>query len=272
MLIDSHTHLQFPQFDKDRDEVIKRTLGESVLIINAGADKKSSEDAVKIAEKYDYGVWATIGQHPTENIEPVFDYEFFKNLAKNPKIVAIGECGLEYYRLENDDYKSKETQKELFIRQIELAKEVNKPLVIHCRAKRDSNHAERDAADAFDDLINILSTHKSLLNSPPGIIHFFTGTINDAKKLLEMGFYFTFGGLITYNKSFDEIIKFLPIEKILLETDAPFVSPEPYRGKRNEPLYIIETAKKLAEIKNLSLEEISKITTENAAKVFGLKI
>ena len=129
--------------------------------------------------------------------------------------------------------------------------------MIHCR-------------DAFGDLIEILKLKSGFLNSPPGVIHFFTGNINDAEKLLKMGFYFTFGGLITFNRLLDEVIDFLPIDRILLETDSPFVAPAPYRGKRNEPAYIIETAKKLAELKNLSLEKIGEETTFNAQKLFAL--
>ena len=267
MLIDSHTHLQFPQFDKDRDEVIKRALDNAIWLVNVGADKESSIKAVELANKYKEGVYAAVGVHPheirNENLGMrggTFDYEFLKRLALEPKVVAIGEAGLDYYRnreIQSAELRIKNLQKEIFIKHIELAKEVNKPLMIHCR-------------DAFPDLIEILNSEFLILNSPPGVVHFFTGTLDDAKKLLAMGFYFTFGGLITFNRSFDEIIKFIPMEKILLETDAPYVAPEPYRGKRNEPLYIIETAKKLAEIKGVSFEEICRQTTENAGRIFGL--
>ncbi|MEK7193848.1 MAG: TatD family hydrolase [Patescibacteria group bacterium] len=257
MLIDSHTHLQFPQFDKDRDEVIKRALDNAIWLVNVGADKESSIKAVELANKYKEGVYATVGVHPHE-ADKNWDYEFFKKLAHEPKVVAIGECGLENSKLKNQNSKLQlKNQKELFVKQIELAKEINKPLMIHCR-------------DAFPDLIRIPITHNSLLNTSPGIVHFFTGSLEDTKKLLAMGFYFTFGGLITFNRSFDEIIKFIPMEKILLETDAPYVSPAPYRGKRNEPLYIIETAKRMAKIKGVSFEEICRQTTENAGRIFGL--
>ena len=293
-LFDSHTHLQFSAFNNDRDEVIKRTLDDNIWIVNVGSQKDTSKKAVDLANKYPEGVYATVGLHPIHvdknhydfqefdgdnGFNPrgeKFDYDFYKNLARNEKVVAIGECGLDYAvfareqgeRLQKQasaealregglpsEEKLKDKQKEIFIKHIELAHEINKPLMVHCR-------------QAFDDLISVLISHLSFLNTPPGIIHFFTGTSDDAKKLLEMEFYFTFGGLITYNRQFDEIIKFLPLEKILLETDAPYVAPEPYRGKRNEPIYIIETAKKLAGIKNISLEKICEQTTENAIKVF----
>ncbi len=277
IIIDSHTHLQFPQFNKDRDEVIKRAFDSGIWLVNVGADKESSVKAVELANKYKEGIYAAVGVHPHDADED-WDYEFFKNLAKDPKVVAIGECGLDYavfVRKQSERLQKrasaeaesegglqqeqiiKNLQKEIFVKHIELAKEVQKPLMIHCR-------------EAFDDLIKILITHNSLLNTPPGILHFFTGSLADAKKLLERGFYFTFGGLITFNRDFDEIIKFIPKDKILLETDAPYVAPAPYRGKRNEPLYIIETAKKLAEIKDVAFEEICRQTTENAKRVFGI--
>ncbi len=258
MIIDVHCHLQFPAFDKDRDEIVQKSLKSGIGMINSGVDKKSSQKAVELAQKYKEGIYAAIGVHPhnvlTESFE---DYEFFKKLAKDSKVVAIGECGLDYFRIKNNESEIKNLQKEIFIKHIQLAREINKPLMIHCR-------------DAFDDLIDILDAKYKLLNTVPGVIHFFTGAFDDAKKLLEMGFYFTFGGLITYNRSFDEIIKYIPLERILSETDAPYVAPEPYRGKRNEPNYIIETVKKMAEIKNLSFEEVCKIIYKNSKKVFQI--
>ncbi|MEK7566076.1 MAG: TatD family hydrolase, partial [Patescibacteria group bacterium] len=274
-LFDSHTHLQFSAFDKDRDEVIKRTLENDIWLTNVGSQKDTSKNAVELANKYPEGVYAAVGLHPIHTngvyLDPQeidgengfnsrsedFDYEFYKNLALNEKVVAIGECGLDYYRIENNELEIKNKQREIFINHIKLADELKKPLMIHCR-------------QAFPDLISVLITSSQLLNFTPGIIHFFTGTIDDAKELLEMGFYFTFGGLITYNRQFDEIIKFIPLEKILLETDAPYVAPEPYRGRRNEPTYIKETAQKMAELKNASLEEISGQITQNAFKIFGI--
>ncbi len=257
MLVDAHSHLQFSAFDKDRDKIIKSTLSQNIWVINVGANKESSQKALSLAQQYPTGVWATIGLHP-HDIDEGFDYDFYKNLSKNPKVVAIGETGLDFYNNEKLEIEEdKEKQKEIFIKHIKLAKELNKPLMIHCR-------------NAFDNLIKILISHLLFLNTPPGIIHFFTGTLRDAKKLLEMDFYFTFGGLTTFNRSFDEVIKFIPIKKILLETDSPYVAPEPYRGKRNEPAYIIEVAKKLAEIKNLTFEKISEQTTANAIDIFKI--
>ncbi|MEK7147214.1 MAG: TatD family hydrolase [Patescibacteria group bacterium] len=185
-----------------------------------------------------------------------FDYEYYKNLADNPKTVAIGECGLDYYRLEPE---TKQKQFEAFEAQIDLSKETAKPLMIHCRS-------------AFDDLIKILNSKSYILNSSPGIIHFFSGSKENAAELLSLGFSFSFGGVITFTRDYDEVLEYLPLENIVLETDAPYVAPVPYRGKRNEPSYIIETAKKIAELKNISLEEIAEITTMNVLKIFKIAV
>ncbi|MDI6717603.1 MAG: TatD family hydrolase [Patescibacteria group bacterium] len=257
-LIDAHIHVQFPQFNKDRDEIIKRAFDNEIWIINAGADYKSSVKAVELSQKYPNGVFATVGRHPTAKETYDFQYNKFLNLAENKKVVAIGECGLDYYYNPQTNAENIENQKRLFIEHIKLAKEVKKPLMIHCR-------------EAFPDLIKILiANYQLLIADRPGIFHFFTGALNDAKKLLEMGFYFTFGGLITFNREFDEIIKHIPMDRILTETDAPYVAPAPYRGQRNEPAYVIEVAKKMAEIKNISFEEIAKITIENAKRIFNI--
>lgn len=261
-LIDAHTHLQFPQFDKDRESVIERALENRIGMINVGADKESSRRAVNLAKKYKGKMWATVGCHPY-GIEKDFagedDYDFFKKLAKEPEAVAVGECGLDYYRMSGEGGNNKIIQENIFVRHIQLAKETNKPLMIHCR-------------EAFDDLAKILDNELGASNGIPGILHFFTGSLSDAEKLLKKGFYFTFGGLITFNRGFDDIVRYIPLERILLETDAPFVAPVPHRGERNEPLYLEETAKKMAEIRGVSLERICRQIAENAQKVFNLTI
>ena len=275
MLIDAHCHLQFPAFDRDRDETIRRAFKNNIGIINAGANKESSKKAVELARKYPQGLWAAVGLHPTE--KEVFDYEFFKKLALDKKVIAIGECGLDYYRIKNNELGIRNLQKEVFIKHIELANELKKSLMIHCRSGEAEQVSPQNEAgrDAFDDLIEILKTRLHYDRAmdeklAPGVLHFFTGSLDDAKKLLAIGFYFTFGGLITFNRSFDEIIKFIPLERILLETDAPYVAPEPYRGKRNEPLYVIEIAKKIAEIKGISFNEAAVQTTKNALNLFKI--
>lgn len=271
--VDAHTHVQFAAFDADRDAVIERAKENDVAMVNVGTQKDTSKNAVELAHKYD-SIWATVGLHPihteksyhdpkelgaSPSTDPGFtsrgedfDYDYYKNLASDAKVVGIGECGLDYYRLSEE---SKEKQKDVFEKHIQLAKELKKPLMIHCR-------------QAFEDLIDILMTRSNILNSPPGAIHFFTGKKEDAGRLLDLGFVFTFGGVTTFARDYDETIKYLPLDHILLETDAPYVSPEPYRGKRNEPSYVIEVCKKIAEIKGMSFEEVAAVTTKNFLRVF----
>ncbi len=252
-LIDVHTHAQFAEFDIDRDAVICHALDADIWMINVGTDWRMSKGAIELASKYETGVFATAGLHPTD-MDEKFDYDFYKKLAEAPKVVAIGECGLDYFRLPE---KTKEKQKEVFTKHIQLAQEVKKPLMIHCR-------------EAFSDLIDILTANRPALNSVPGVCHFFSGTIEDAQKLMDLGFSFSFGGVITFAREYEKLIKFIPLDKILLETDAPYVAPVPYRGKRNEPLYVEEIARKLAKILDKDFYEIAEITTKNAIKIFGL--
>jgi len=162
---------------------------------------------------------------------------------------------LDYYHIKDETARKK--QKAAFVQQIELAAAVKKPIMIHCR-------------EAFDDLIEVLKDSSSKLQTTPGIIHFFSGNLTQATRLLDMGFYFTFGGVVTFARDYDEIIKTVPINRIMLETDAPYITPAPYRGKRNEPFFVVEVAKKLAEIKGVGLEEVSHHTVENTRAVFGI--
>ena len=265
-LIDAHTHVQFVAYKEDRDEVIKRSLDSGIWMVNIGTQIDTSLEAIKLAEKYSEGVYATVGLHPVHTDKSfhdeaelgadqaftsrgeVFNYEEYKKLASHPKVVAIGECGLDYYHSDEDIKK----QEKSFIEQIELAYEVKKPLMIHCRK-------------AFQDLINILRDNRHKLQTVPGIIHFFSGDIKEATILLDMGFYFTFGGVVTFTRDYDEIIKTVPLNRLLLETDAPYVTPTPYRGKRNEPFYVTEVAKKIGEIKNIDLEEVSRMRDDQYA-------
>lgn len=291
-LIDSHAHVQFPAYDADREAVMRRALDVGIGVINIGTQYSTSEDAIRLAEQYPDGVWATVGFHPShvypvrdktpeasaapmarisngadlnshhdpwelrEKSEEVFDYQKFIELARHPKVVAVGECGLDYYRIKNHESGIMERQREVFRQQIELAHEVRKPLVVHCRK-------------AFADLIRVLSSLTSNF-SPPGVVHFFSGSWADAEKLLSLGFYLSFGGVITFSRDYDEVIKMVPLERLLLETDAPYVAPIPYRGKRNEPAYITEVAKKIAELRGISFEETAMKTTGNAQRLFSL--
>ena len=276
LLIDTHAHVNFNDFKDDYKETIKRALDENIWMINVGAESKTSERAMKMAEEYDEGVYAAVGLHPSHLVEQdveykengelikykskpeEFDYGFYLNLARNKKVVGIGECGLDYFRTSDESFKEK--QKEIFIKHLELAKEVNKPIIIHCR-------------DAHDDLLAIFNLEAKL---PSGVMHFFTGTLEQAKKYIELGFYISFSGVITFPplrrvgaNAYNDVIKNIPLEKILVETDCPYVAPVPRRGKRNEPQYVKYVAQKIAELRGLSFEEVEGQTTKNARKLFG---
>lgn len=271
--IDSHAHVQFSAYDEDRKEVISRAREAGVLMINVGTEYATSLRALKLAKDYPGEMWATVGFHPghadpdpyhdpmelIEGKAQVFDAEKFFEVAAYPEVVAIGECGLDYYRLEDKDEELiKKEQHEVFSRQINIAETLKKPLVVHCRS------AFRDLIDLFED-----RRHK-IRATGNGVIHFFSGSSDDARKLMNLGFFLGFGGVTTFAGDYDEIIKNVPLDHILLETDAPYVAPAPYRGKRNEPAYIVETAKKIAELRGESLEEMAEATTENAKKLFGI--
>ena len=255
---DTHTHANFNSFKDDSQEVIERALKNNVWLVNVGSQASTSKRAVEMAQNYQEGVYAAVGLHPSHLEDESFDEKFYLDLAKNEKTVAIGECGLDYFRMKNEELRIKNLQKEVFIKHIELAKKVNKPLIIHCR-------------DSHEDLIKILNSKFSILNSPAGVMHFFTGNYEQAKQYIDLGFYISFSGVITFASEYEELVRKLPLDKILIETDAPYATPVPYRGQRNEPSYVIETAKKIAEIKNISLDEAARQTTENAFIVFGLK-
>ena len=278
-LFDAHTHIHFPAYNQDRDETIKRARAAGVKMIAVGTNLETSISAIELAKKYPDDIWATVGFHPShvqlttsqvvnywdknESREPVqdsFSVEKFRYLATHPKAVAIGECGLDYYRLSANRESQIAEQKKVFLEQIKLAEDLQKPLMIHCRPSKGTD-------DAYKDLLNILKTKNYKLKT---LAHFFVGSLNVAKKLLELGCYFTFGGVITFTRDYDEVIKYLPLENILLETDAPYVAPVPYRGQRNEPAYVIEVAKKMAVIKNLEFDAFVDKTTENTKRIFAL--
>ena len=270
--IDAHTHIHFPAYAEDVDLVLERAKAAGVRMITVGTQSSTSLGAVEFAKKNPGWVWAAAGFHPghfaaewhhdkneqAETEPEIFDLDRLREIASAPEVVAIGECGLDYFRIPEEDATTRKMQKEGFLVHLNLSHELRKPLMIHCRA-------------AFSDLIEILESHKTFLNSPAGAIHFFSGNLEEAKKLLDLGFVFTFGGVVTFSRDYDEVIKFLPVESILPETDAPYVAPNPYRGKRNEPSFVIETIKKLAELKGLSVEEFAEISFKTAERVFNLK-
>ncbi|HEY5221072.1 MAG TPA: TatD family hydrolase [Candidatus Paceibacterota bacterium] len=280
---DAHTHVQFSGYDADRDAVIRRALDADIQMINVGTQKDTSRAAVELAKKYPGELYAAIGLHPIHTGKSyhdadelgggdaakaftsrgeTFDMEYYRALAQDPATVAIGECGLDYFHFNDDEPRETqiEKQKAAFLAQIDLSKEVEKPLMVHCR-------------NAFEDLIEFLKPHAEDLT--PGVIHFFTGTPDDANRLLDMGFSFTFGGAITFPPrkgmvygAYDEVIKLIPIENILSETDAPYVAPAAFRGKRNEPAYVVETVARLAELKGVSRDVMKAQIWANAQRIF----
>ena len=281
--IDCHTHAHFAAFVEDYKEVIARALEGDVWMINVGTQADTSKSAIVVAHEYKEGVYATVGLHPIHTDKShhdakelgtddasreftsrgeVFDYEFYKQLASDEKVVGIGECGLDYYRLTEE---TKKKQHETFLEHVRLAHDVQKPLMIHCRGS-----ASSPQGNAFSDLIAILKENKEMLNVEPGVIHFFTGTKKEAMELLELGFSFTFGGVITFARDYDEAIQVIPLDRILSETDAPYVTPAPYRGRRNEPVYVKEVVKKLAELKGVQVEAMRDQIFENAKRIFRI--
>ena len=279
MLIDTHAHLNFAAFNIDRDDVIKKCLKNDIWMINVGINYQTSKRAVEIAEKYEKEVYAAIGLHPinldtglikmkaddleSKQLEREFDCQKYKKLTGSGEVVAIGEIGLDYYWRPKTTKKKKlfkQKQKDLLLEQLKLAKELNLPIIFHCRV-------------AHDDLIEILKSKIQNLKLK-GVVHGFVGTSEQLQKYLDLGLYIGFNGIIFKNIkgiNFEENIRKTPLDKILIETDCPYLTPPQKENQRNEPLYVKYTAVKIAKIKNLSFKEIAKITTENAKKLFRIK-
>ncbi|MBI2064631.1 MAG: TatD family hydrolase [Candidatus Yanofskybacteria bacterium] len=262
------------QYDKDRDEMIRRALDAGVSMICVGMDLETSKQAIELAQKYP-NIWASVGLHPNDVINElrITDYEL---LMKDDGVVAIGEVGLDYYRTSESEKQKK--QKEVFEQFIDLGIKCKKPLIFHFRdsQKGSMGHVHKDA-------LEILNSQSGIRNNLIGAVaHSFTGNINDARKYLDLGFYLGFNGILTFPPSrkasegqapgmYDEVVKYIPLDRILLETDAPFLSPEPYRGKRNEPAYVVEVAKKVAQLKGEPLEKVIEQTTQNCKKLFQIQ-
>ena len=285
MLIDTHAHLNFSAFKNNYMEVIDRTLKENVWIINVGSQSSTSQRAVEIADEYNQGVYAAVGLHPTHLFEMDVDeaevgvafksrredweHDFYADLAKNKKVVAVGEIGLDYNFIpKNVDFEiAKKKQQEVFRHGLDLADELNLPVIVHSR-------------DTHIDIIPILKDYLAAGRlKRRGVLHCFTGNWNDAQQYLELGFLMSFTGVITFvpkpkqkdlQEKILEAVLNIPMDKMMIETDAPYLAPEPYRGRQNEPLYVEYVAKKIAEIKNVPTEEIAKITTETARIFFQI--
>jgi len=287
MLIDTHAHVNFNAFREDWESVIKYALKNNVWMINVGSQYSTSKRAVEIAQRYQEGVYASVALHPIhlknkrikegidefEEIEFLtreeeFNYENYKKLAQGPKVVAIGETGLDYYHIKAENQggieKIKNLQKEVFLKHLGLAKELDKPVIIHCR-----NSINKKERKAYEDILEILKQQKDKLIYR-GVMHSFSGNWQQARKYREFGFKIGLNGIITFARDYDKVILDTPLQDLLVETDCPYLTPIPYRGKRNEPLYIECIAKKIAEIKEIGFEKVAEITTENARKLFRI--
>ncbi len=282
--IDIHSHVNFKAFDADREEVIKRALENDTWVINVGTQADTSAKAVEMANQHPEGVYAIIGLHPIHtgasyhdekelgeggkeftSRGEAFDKEVYRKLLADPKVVAIGECGLDYYRCTEDSILK---QKQAFIEQIEIANEFGKPLMLHIRnnEKAELVLGEHGLYNAYMDALTILKEHAKV----KGDVHFFAGTPEEAKMFLNFGFTLSFTGVITFTRDYDEVIRATPLDMLMSETDAPYVTPVPYRGKRNEPAYVREVVKRIAEIKGLPEGEVAETLFKNAKRVFNI--
>jgi TatD DNase family protein len=258
---DAHCHVQFDAYDADRDAVLTsmRDAGIGGLIV--GTDRTTSAKAIETADGETF--FATVGLHPNDKPQEGYDDAVYRTLAADPKVVAIGECGLDYYR-PLDPENEKTRQKDAFAKQIELAAEIDMPLMIHARPSKGTMDAYRDAIEMIKEA---KARHGERVR---GNMHFFVGDTEVARELLSLGFTFSFTAVLTFTPDYDEVVRFLPLEAILSETDAPYVAPAPNRGKRNDPLAVREVVKALARIRGVEEEEVRAATIENAKRLFRL--
>lgn len=264
--IDVHTHLHGKEFDADRNAVLKKLKEGNIAAITIGTDYEESEKAVLLA-KEEPCIFAAVGIHPVDRMDAVFEKERFETLAKNPKVVAIGECGLDYYWPSRNGWKEgeekeKDRQRELFTSQIQIACELDLPLMIHGRGSVGS-------MDAYEDILKILFLNKQIYTDKlRGDIHFFAGTREIAKAFLGLGFTMSFTGVITFSRDYDEVLQTLPLSAILAETDSPYATPTPHRGKRNDSSFIPLIYQKIALIRGEDIEIVKKTIQDNAKKLF----
>jgi len=278
MLIDSHAHLNFKDFKNDLEVVLENAKTAGVLkIINVGSQLTTSERAVKLAQEYEE-FYAAVGLHPIhlESVEveeendkftsraEEFDYDVYKKLAQNSKVVAIGECGLDYYHVpaELDLEKVIAKQKTVFVQHINLAKDLDLPLILHCRGTKENSD------QAYKEMLAILDQEGYF----KGVIHCFGASLTAAQEFIKRGFYVGFTGVVTFKnaKDLQNVAREIPLERILIETDCPYLAPEPHRGMRNEPAYVVEVGKKIGDIRRVEFMEVEKQLEKNIFEVFGL--
>lgn len=254
ILFDTHAHLDDEAYDEDRDETIRRARQAGIeLIVNIGFDLKSSRDAIDLADKYDL-IYAAVGFHPHDAAEAGPGYlEELEKMARHPKVVAIGEIGLDYYR----DLSPRPVQQKVFMEQMALAKKLQKPIVIHDR-------------EAHGDLMDILRKEK--LGPAGGVMHCYSGSWEMARECLSMGFYLSIAGPVTYPNAvkLKDVAAKVPQDRLLIETDAPYLTPVPYRGRRNEPAHILYTAAEIARLRGMETEDLARMCAENGRKLFRI--
>ncbi len=261
--IDIHSHLNDPRFEPDLDEVILRMREAETRTIVVGTDRAMSERAVALAEAHP-DMWATIGQHPTDKHKEIFDYAWYQEKINLTKVVAIGECGLDYYWVTHPDSQKdfgdfsleKTRQHDLFAQQIALAGASKKPLMIHGRPTPKS-------MDAYEDIIAMLKG-----KNVSGNVHFFVGDTHIAKQFLDLGFTMSFTGVLTFTHDYDEVVRYVPLDMMHAETDAPYVAPVPHRGSRNEPAYVREVVRQIATIRGEDEELVGQVLLANSGRIF----
>lgn len=283
--IDIHSHLNLSPLLENKDQIINTLHEQGIGTITVGVDYETSKLAIEIADENPDILWATVGQHPNDNPDEVFNYDKYLELAKNKKVVAVGETGLDYYRLgssskvlvnsEEQKQQEIERQKDLFKKHIELAIEVNKPLMVHARpsvAKAEAGSPSKNSMDAYEDVLDILESCQLKAKSYKlsANFHFFVGDLEIAKRIIKNNWTMSFDGPITFTNDYDEVIKSIPIENIMAETDAPFATPMPYRGQTNYPQYVEFVYKKIAEIKGISIDECKTQIFKNIKRVFDI--
>ena len=256
MLIDSHAHIQGKEYAGEVEAVIERARAagvEKIIAVGGAGDMSSNTEAIALAKEFS-NIYATVGMHPHDAKDVSADeLKKLKELAAAPKVVAVGETGLDYYY----DHSPREVQRRVFAEFIHLARETQLPIVVH----------ERDAAQGVADLLRTEGAGKLR-----GVIHCFTGNYEDARDYLDLGFYISFTGIITFKNAnpLREVVRKVPLEKMFVETDSPYLTPVPYRGRRNEPAYVRYVAETVAGVKSLSLEEVARVTTKNVRELFGV--
>ena len=269
VFIDSHAHLEGPRYDTDRDQVLARAKQDGIeafLAIGNGDGPETADCGIRLAEKYsgkpEYPeIWASVGVHPHEaNLANDAAYARLEQWARHPRVIAWGEIGLDYFY----DHSPRDIQKQVFVRQMELARAAKLPIIIHCRPSDNSENA-------WDDCLTLIAEHCTS-SGLGGILHCFTGTVEHARRGLDLGFMISFAGNITFPKaqSIREAAQIVPLDRMLIETDSPYLAPIPHRGKRNEPAFVVETARQIGSLRGLAVEEIGARTAENFYQFFRL--